>query len=92
MPNWSAASFEFNAHCTGDVAAEFNVKTNHADGCWFSVCINGEKQPRETCYLQGTGTKNVTLAANLPEGNYSFKVVKQNEAGYATVGGKIYSS
>lgn len=88
MLNWSAASFEFNAHCTGDVAVEFNVKTNHADGCWFSVYINGEKQPREACYLQGTGTKNVTLAANLPEGNYSFKVVKQNEAGYATVGVK----
>ena len=88
MLNWSAASLEFNAHCTGNVVLEFNVKTNHADGCWFSVYINGVLQPRETCYLQGTGTKNVTIAANLPEGNYSFKVVKQNEAGYATVGVK----
>ncbi len=93
LAHYPATGIEFDAYCKGDVSVTFGTyqplqwKTND---CYFTVIVDGEVMPRETCHITGTtsGDVTVTIANDLAEGNHTFKIYRQNEIKYAYLGFK----
>ncbi len=92
LAHYPATGIEFNAYCEGDVSVTFNVtnlgyKTG-IGGCYFTVIVDGEIMPRETCHINETGDVTVKIAEGLAEGNHTFKLFRQNEITYGYLGFK----
>lgn len=93
LAHYPATGIEFNAYCKGNVSVTFSTyqplqwKTND---CYFTVIVDGEVMPRETCHITGitSGDVTFTIANDLAEGNHTFKIYRQNEIKYAYLGFK----
>lgn len=90
LVNYPANGVEFNAYCKGDVFVTFNVTNlgykDGIGGCYFTVIVDGVTLDRETCHINETGEVTVKIAEGLAEGNHTFKLFRQNEITYASLG------
>lgn len=87
---YSAGGIEFEAYCMDDVYVTFNTTyltfTQPQNGCYYTVYVDGVKQPRSTCQITQLGDSTIKIASSLPLGNHRFEIYRQNEIEYATIG------
>ena len=74
--DFSASGIEFNARLSGDV----KIKVNSDGTSYYTLYINGERQ--ETRLQFNNGTTEYTIAKDLAEGDYTFKLIKQSMIDY----------
>ena len=89
MTDYTASGIEFNANCEGTVEVTFNASalvSGEKGGCYFTVIIDGVKQPRDFCHITEKGDYTVTIAKDLPKDVHNFKIYRQTEIEYATIG------
>ena len=84
MPSlaYSAASFEFNAYCEGDIYVTFEstkINSSMGNGTYLTVYIDGVKQSRAVGHLNYYGEETAVIALNLPLGNHNVKIVRSTE-------------
>lgn len=94
MTDYTASGIEFNANCEGMVDITFNstaLISGANGGCYYTVIIDGVKQPRDFCHITQTGDFTVTIADDLPKAVHNFKIYRQTEIEYATIGIKSIS-
>ena len=84
----SLSGFEFNAICEGDVKITFDTSylLEAEYGVYFTVLVDGEAQDRNVCHITQLSSTTFTIAENLPSGEHSFKIYRQNEAACGTIG------
>lgn len=83
----SADVFEFNADCQGDVVVNLLAETTDDSGntdVFYTGYVDGERC--ETRYhIDKDGNHKIILAEDLPEGSYSFRIVRQTEWNYGNI-------
>ena len=87
--DYTASGIEFSANCEGDVYLTFNTsKVTGTDegGCYFTVIVDGVKQPREFCRITNTGYTIFAIAKELPKGVHTFEIYRQTEIERAEIG------
>lgn len=68
----SASQIEFYAYAKGDIS----VTAETAKEIYFTVYINGERQPKRISF---ENNKTQTIATNLEPGNYTIRLVRETE-------------
>jgi len=87
--DYTASGIEFSANCEGDVYLTFNtskVVGTDEGGCYFTVILDGVKQPREFCRITNTGDTIFAIAKELPKGVHTFEIYRQTEIERAEIG------
>ena len=72
--DFSASGIEFNAAVSGDVV----LKVSSDGASYYTLYINGERQATRLEFADGTD--EYTIAEDLAEGEYNFKLIKQTQA------------
>ena len=72
--DYSGSGIEFNARVSGDVV----LKVSSDGASYYTLYINGERQAER--FLFADGTAEYTIAEDLAENEYNFKLIKQTQA------------
>ena len=89
MVDYAASGIEFNAECYGDVSVTFSstyLPEGEGGGCYFTVIVDDEVMPRDFCHITNKGEVTVNIANDLTYGKHNFKIYRQSEMQYATIG------
>ena len=90
MLDFSISGMEFELDCAGDVYATFNVRKLSSSakdgGLYFTIVVDGQKQPRDYCHISAVGETKVKLASDLPAGKHTFAIYRQSEHSFGEVG------
>ncbi len=86
MLDWSAATFEFNANCEGNVYVDFYTKSLSSGSCYFTVYVDGAKSERDAFIITAKGDTRFQIATDLKSGDHTFKIVRQTEIERAQTG------
>ena len=90
MLDFALSGVEFELDCSGDVYATFNARklasTSSTGGIYFTIVVDGVKQPRDYCRIMSGGETKFLLASNLPAGKHTFAIYRQSEHQYGEIG------
>lgn len=75
--DFTASGIEFNAICGGNI----KLTANCTSDTYYTVYINGVRQPERLA--MSTGTATYTVAKNLTAGQYNIKLVKQTHVAHS---------
>ncbi len=73
----TASGFSFNADCYGDVSMNL---AQEKEKIYYAIFVDGERQ--EDIIVPKGAAKDYVIAKNLPAGEHTFEIIKQEEAGY----------
>ena len=89
MIDYAASGIEFNANCYGDVSVTFNstyLPEGEGGGCYFTVIVDDKVMPRDFCHITSKGEVTLNIATDLAYGEHNFKIYRQSEMQFATIG------